>query len=347
LGVKIMLFDFFKKKKKEEEIEEEFIEETIEIDEGEVEFLEPEAEEVDFFERLTLGLEKTKKKFISKLRGFDGQVLDEDKLEELEALLIEADLGINITTELIDKIEDKFMGKELKENELLDFMAEEIKAIINNEIKSENKELVKPLHVILVIGVNGVGKTTTIGKLAYQYHKEGKNVIIAAADTFRAAAIEQLQVWGNRVGVDVIKSEMGADAAACVFDAIKAAKARNKDILIIDTAGRLHTKFNLMEELKKIHRIIQREIPGAPHETMLVIDAVTGQNGLLQAKNFQKSMEISSLVLTKLDGSAKGGIVVSIQRELNLPVSYIGVGEKIMDLQKFSAEQFSKALFSD
>jgi len=342
-----MLFDFLKRKKKEEEIEEEFIEETIELEEGEVVFLEPEAEKVDFFERLSLGLEKTKKKFISSLRGFDGEILDEDKLEELEALLIEADLGINITTELIDKIEQKYLGTELKENELLDFMASEIKSIINTEVKNDVKEFIKPLHVILVIGVNGAGKTTTIGKMAYQFHKDGKKVIIAAADTFRAAAIEQLQVWGSRVGVDVIKSEMGSDAAACVFDSIKAAQASDKDILIVDTAGRLHTKFNLMEELKKIHRIISREVPGAPHDTMLVIDAITGQNGLIQAKKFQEAMNISSLVLTKIDGSAKGGIVVSIQRELGLPVSYIGVGEKIMDLQRFSPDQFSKALFSD
>jgi len=342
-----MLFDFFKKKKKEEEIEEEFIEEIIEVEEGKIEFLEPEAEEVDFFERLSHGLEKTKKKFISKLRGFDGEIFDDDKLEELEALLIEADLGINITMELMEKVKERFMGKELKENELLDFMAEEIKNILTLETNLENKGFVEPLHIILVIGVNGAGKTTTIGKLAYQFHKKGKKVIIAAADTFRAAAIEQLQTWGNRVGVDVIKSEMGADSAACVFDAIKAAKARDKDVLLVDTAGRLHTKFNLMEELKKINRIISREVPGAPHETLLVLDAVTGQNGLLQAKKFQESMDISSLVLTKLDGSSKGGIVVSIQRELGLPVSYIGVGEKIMDLQKFSSEQFSKALFND
>lgn len=344
-----MLFDFFKRKKKKEELEtndNEFQEEIIEIEEGEIEFLEPEPQETDILERLSKGLEKTRKKFISTLRGFEGEVLDEEKLEELEELLIEADLGVSITTDLIEMIEERFLNKKLVEDELLKFLEEKIKGYLKDS-QVKIKDFVKPLHVIMIVGVNGVGKTTTIGKLAYQYQKNGYNVIIAAADTFRAAAIEQLEIWGKRVGVDVIKHIHGSDAAACVFDALKAAKARKKDILIIDTAGRLHTKFNLMEELKKINRVIKKEIPDAPHETMLVIDAITGQNGLFQAKKFKEAFEIDALILTKLDGTAKGGIVVSINKELGIPVKYIGVGERIYDLQLFDAESFAKALFEE
>ncbi|MDD5090024.1 MAG: signal recognition particle-docking protein FtsY [Candidatus Wallbacteria bacterium] len=342
-----MLFDFFRRKKVvEEKAPEPFVEETIVVDEGAVEFLEPEPEETDFVERLTKGLARTRSKFVSTLRGFEGEILHDEGIDKLEALLVEADLGIRISDRLVSEIRNKFLGRQLIQKELTDFLEQSIKSIIcSGDISSS--ELTKPLHVILVAGVNGAGKTTTIGKLAYQYHKKGHSVIIAAADTFRAAAIEQLEVWGKRVGVDVIKSTIGADAAACVFDAIKAAKARGRDILIVDTAGRLHTKFNLMEELKKIHRIIGREIPGAPHETLLVIDAVTGQNGLSQAKTFREAFPVTDLVLTKLDGTAKGGIVVSIREETGLPVKYIGVGEKIYDLQVFDPDRFAAALFEE
>ncbi|MDD2717642.1 MAG: signal recognition particle-docking protein FtsY [Candidatus Wallbacteria bacterium] len=318
--------------------------EEIVLDEGAVEFSEPEPLEQDLFERLSHGLEKTRQKFLTRLRGFDGEILDHDKLEEIESILIEADLGIKITQYLIGLIEQNFLGRELKKDELNAFLAELITNILKKGLVS-SFELQKPLHVILVVGVNGSGKTTTIGKLAHRYQKSKHKVIIAAADTFRAAAIEQLDIWAQRSGVELIKSATGADAAACVYDAIHAGVARGKDILIIDTAGRLHTKFNLMEELKKIQRIVSREIPGAPHETLLVLDAVTGQNGLQQAKTFKEAFPISSLVLTKLDGTAKGGIVVSIREELGLPVKYIGVGEKIYDLQDFNPDKFAKAMF--
>ena len=270
--------------------------------------------------------------------------IDEDLFEELEEVLIMADLGVETTMSVIEALRKRVKREGITDPAAIkDLLADEISSILLDGCEGEY-EIKKPC-VMLVIGVNGVGKTTTIGKLAHIYKEKGDSVLLAAADTFRAAAIDQLEIWGQRGGIDVIKHEENSDPAAVVFDAVNAAKARKTDLLICDTAGRLHNKKNLMDELKKIFKVIEREYPEANKEVYLVLDATTGQNAMQQAKIFKEVADITGIVLTKLDGTAKGGIVVAIKNELKIPVRYIGVGEGIEDLQKFNAESFAKALF--
>ncbi|NVO00164.1 MAG: signal recognition particle-docking protein FtsY [Geobacteraceae bacterium] len=300
-----------------------------------------------FFDRLKKGLSKTSDALVG---GIDRlllgkKVIDADTLEELEEILISADIGVTTTVELVRGLEQRLKRDELKDGDAL-------RRALKEDILAKLAPYAEPLipagqtpFVILVIGVNGVGKTTTIGKLASRYALDGKKVLIAAADTFRAAAADQLAVWADRAGVDIVRHKEGADPSAVVFDGCKAAIARKADIMIIDTAGRLHTKVNLMEELKKIFRIIGREMPGAPHETLLVLDAGTGQNAISQAKIFKEAASVSGIALTKLDGTAKGGVVVAVCSELKLPVRFIGIGESIEDLRDFDPKQFVDALF--
>ena len=298
-----------------------------------------------FLDKLKAGLQKTKQALFSPidqmLKAFTK--VDEDLLEELEEMLICADVGAGATDEIIEKLRD-----DIKEEKIKD--ADEVRAFLKNTLKEmigEGGPLVldtKP-SVILVIGVNGAGKTTSIGKISNKLRKDGKKVVVAAADTFRAAAIDQLAVWCERSGVDLVKQSEGSDPAAVVYDAISYAKNKQADVLIVDTAGRLHNKKNLMNELEKINRVISRELPNASRENLLVLDATTGQNAILQAKEFKNAADITGLVLNKLDGTAKGGIVLSIKRELGIPVKFIGVGEKIDDMQPFKAEEFISALF--
>lgn len=270
--------------------------------------------------------------------------IDEDVLEDLEEILITADLGVKTTQALIGIISDKVARKELDSPERLkEVLREEMVRILSLPPARFDPE-VRP-HVIMVVGVNGVGKTTTIAKLAHRYITGGQKVMIAAGDTFRAAAVEQLQIWAERVGADLVKQRTGADPSAVVFDALHAAQARGADIVIIDTAGRLHTKINLMEELKKINRIADREMPGAPHEVLLVLDATTGQNAVSQARLFNEAVPVSHLAMTKLDGTAKGGILVAMCHELDLPIRYIGIGEGMDDLRDFDPKAFAEALF--
>ena len=299
-----------------------------------------------FFDKLKRGLEKTRKSFTEKI----GQVImgyakiDDDLLDDLEAIMISSDMGVKTTETLMEEIRKGIKKKEITgPNDLRPFLQRKIAEMF--AIGEKESYLERPLHVIMVVGVNGVGKTTTIAKLGNYYREQGKKVVLAAADTFRAAAIDQLEIWGQRIGADVIKHTEGSDPAAVTFDAIAASKARKADVLIIDTAGRLHTKSNLMEELKKIKRVSEREIAGAPHETLLVLDATTGQNALNQAKIFGQTSEITGLVLTKLDGTAKGGVVIAIKSELDIPVKWIGVGEGVNDLRPFIAKDFVEALF--
>ncbi|MBE6642290.1 MAG: signal recognition particle-docking protein FtsY [Ruminococcaceae bacterium] len=300
---------------------------------------------MSFFEKLKKGLSKTKSSIFGQVNNLFKAFkrVDEDLLEELEELLIAADVGFESTEEIIDKLRTR-----IKEEKLSD--ADETRAALMDILQGmigegEPLKLDTTPSVILVIGVNGVGKTTSIAKIAHHLISTGKKVILAAGDTFRAAAIDQLSIWADRAGADIIKNTEGSDPAAVVFDAVSAAKSRKADVLIIDTAGRLHNKKNLMDELAKIDRVINRELPGASRETLLVLDSTTGQNAVRQAKEFKNSADITGLVLTKLDGTAKGGIVFSIKNELDIPVKYIGVGEKIDDLQPFSADEFVKALF--
>ncbi len=301
-----------------------------------------------FFARLKEGLGKTRKNILGSVDSVLGAFtkIDEDLFEELEEALIMADLGVQTTMDICDNLRKRVKKEGVTDpSHIKTMLSEEISGILLDGCESE-LELETP-SVVLVIGVNGVGKTTTIGKIASLYKREGKTVMLAAADTFRAAAIDQLAIWGERCGVDVIKHEENSDPAAVVFDAVNAAKSRKTDILICDTAGRLHNKKNLMEELKKISKVIEREYPHAHKEVFLVLDATTGQNALQQAKLFKEAADITGIVLTKLDGTAKGGIVVAIKSELKIPVRFIGVGEGIDDLQKFDAESFSKALFEN
>jgi fused signal recognition particle receptor len=298
-------------------------------------------------ERLKSGLKKTKDGLVGRIDALmlGKKEIDADTLEELEEILITSDIGVKTTVELIRTLEQRLGRNELKDGEALrSALKEEILARLTAHHSRLETSGQRPF-VMLVIGVNGVGKTTTIGKLASRFTADGKKVLLAAADTFRAAAAEQLEAWGERSGVDVIRHKEGADPSAVVFDACKAALARDADILIVDTAGRLHTKVNLMEEMKKIRRVIDREIPGAPHETLLVVDAATGQNALSQARLFKESAHVSGIALTKLDGTAKGGIVVAVSHEFALPVRYIGVGEAIDDLRDFDPQEFTDALF--
>lgn len=299
-----------------------------------------------FFSRLVAGLTKTRENIVSGMDSiFSGfSAIDEDFYEELEETLIMGDMGIQTTMEVIEELKETVKEQHIKDpSQCRQVLVDSIRKKMDlgeNAYEFENRK-----SVVLVIGVNGVGKTTSIGKLADQLKDGGKRVILAAADTFRAAAIDQLSEWAGRAGVELIAQEEGADPAAVIYDAISAAKSRNADVLICDTAGRLHNKKNLMEELKKINRIIDKEYPEAYRETLVVLDGTTGQNALVQARQFMEAAEITGIILTKLDGTAKGGIAVAIQSELGIPVKYIGVGEKIDDLQKFNADQFVRALF--
>ncbi len=298
-----------------------------------------------FFDKLKSGLNKTKNAIVGKIDSIvkSFRKVDEELFEELEEALISADIGVYVTEEILDRLRDTVKDKNIKESEQV---KDELFAILR-EMVGEHEPLnlsTKP-SVILVIGVNGVGKTTSIGKISAELKSQGKKVVVAAADTFRAAAAEQLTVWCDRAGVDIVKQGAGADPASVVFDAIGAVKSRGADVLIIDTAGRLHNKKNLMDELAKIDRVIGRELPDAAKETLLVLDATTGQNAVLQAKEFKEASKITGLVLTKLDGTAKGGIVLSIKQELGIPVKFIGVGEKIDDMKPFNSSEFASALF--
>lgn len=298
-----------------------------------------------FFEKLKQGLFKTKDAIVGKIDNLFKKFVkvDEELFEELEELLISADVGFATTEAILDELRDTVKDKRIKDGEEV---KEELFAILRRLIgEHEPLNLCTKPSVILVIGVNGVGKTTSIGKISAELKRNGKKVVVAAADTFRAAAAEQLAVWCDRAGVDLIRQGAGADPAAVVFDAISAVKSRNADVLIIDTAGRLHNKKNLMDELAKIDRVINRELAGCARETLLVLDATTGQNAVVQAKEFKGAANITGLILTKLDGTAKGGIVLSIKQELGIPVKFIGVGEKIDDMKPFDASEFAKALF--
>lgn len=321
-----------------EAVEEEIVKEVVEEKTEEV--------KVSLFERLKQGLTKAKQGITDKV----DQVLksytkvDEDLLEEIEEILITADVGVETTMYIIDKLTDAIKTKKITDPQ---DVKGELKLIIEEILTNDNSTLdvSHSPSIIIMVGVNGVGKTTTIGKLASRYKKEGKKVLIAAGDTFRAAAIDQLEVWANRSGVDIIKHQEGADPGAVIFDSIKAAKARNIDLLICDTAGRLHNKANLMNELSKVFKIVDREYPEAKKEVLLVVDATTGQNAVSQAKSFKQVCDITGLVLTKLDGTAKGGVILAVKSEVDVPVKLIGVGEKMEDLQDFDAKAFSEALF--
>jgi fused signal recognition particle receptor len=304
--------------------------------------------EKGIFKRLRQGLSKTRTSFTGRLdRLFLGKKeITEDILEELEEILFTSDIGVATTRELIDSVQDQVKRKELKD-------PQKLKKVLRDHITSflETPPVEHPSPgpgeplVIMVIGVNGVGKTTTIGKTAHKFRSQGKSVMLVAADTFRAAAIEQLLIWGERVGADVIKQGTGADPSAVAFDALNSACSRKVDVVLIDTAGRLHTKVNLMEELQKIHRVIGKKLPGAPHEVWLVLDATTGQNAISQAEVFNDALGVTGIILTKLDGTAKGGIVVGISQQLKIPIKYIGIGEKVDDLRPFNSEDFVQAIF--
>lgn len=300
-----------------------------------------------FFDKLKAGLAKTKNAVFGQLNEVvkNFRKVDEDLLEELEEIMIMADMGAATTEKVIDELRDRVKTKNIKNAEDVKY---ELADILRAQVgEGEPLDLSTTPSVILVIGVNGVGKTTSIGKIANNLKKSGKKVVVAAADTFRAAAIEQLAVWCDRAGVELISQKEGADPASVVFDAIAAANKRKADVLIIDTAGRLHNKSNLMDELAKINRIIGRELPDAARETLLVLDATTGQNAVMQAKKFKEAADITGLVLTKLDGTSKGGAVFSIKDEIDLPVKFIGVGEQIDDMQPFDAKMFVDALITD
>lgn len=300
-----------------------------------------------FFSRLVSGLKKTRDNIASGIDSiFSGfSSIDEDFYEELEEILIMGDIGVDTTMKIIENLKEQVKEKKIKEPEecrelLIDIIRQQM------EVGETAYDFENQKSVVLMIGVNGVGKTTSVGKLSAQLKQDGKKVIMAAADTFRAAAIEQLTEWSNRAGVEIIAQQEGSDPGAVVYDAIQAAKARKADVLICDTAGRLHNKKNLMNELNKINRIIEKEYPDAFKETLIVLDGTTGQNALVQARQFKEVTDISGIILTKLDGTAKGGIAIAIQAELGIPVKYIGIGEKIEDLQKFDPESFVNALFS-
>ncbi len=319
-------------------------EEEVEEEEEEIELVPPEG----WISRLRSGLSKTQEKFTKRLSSIlSGAKVDEDTMEELEEVLMTSDLGVKTCMKLLEKMEEEVERGAMENGDRLrEWLRDEIEGILKKvEAPLTVPDDIEGPFVIMVTGVNGTGKTTTIGKLAMRFKKEGKSVLIGAADTFRAAAIEQLEIWAKRSGAHIIKHQEGADPAAVAYDAVHAAQARGTDVVIIDTAGRLHTKVNLMEELKKVKRITAREAPGAPHETILVLDATTGQNALQQAKSFNEALEINGLIMTKLDGTAKGGIIVAVSDEFNIPIRFIGVGEKIYDLQPFKADEFVSALF--
>ena len=305
----------------------------------------PYKKQMGFFDKLKQGLSKTKQSFNDKVNNVFStfRKVDEELLEELEEALIMSDVGVETSTKIISKLRDRIKKQNIKE-------AEEVKQALREEIKNIFDEVDNSLHldtkpsVILVVGVNGVGKTTSIGKIANRLKKDGKKVVIAAADTFRAAAVEQLEIWANRAGCPIVKKEEGADPASVVYDAIRKTKEENADVLICDTAGRLHNKKYLMDELEKIKRVIDKELPDASKEILLVLDATTGQNAILQVQAFKETVDITGLVLTKLDGTAKGGVVIGITNENHMPVKFIGVGEQIDDMEVFNSEDFVKAI---
>jgi fused signal recognition particle receptor len=306
-----------------------------------------EGEKKGVFERLKTGLSKTRDLLVKNIDNIilGEKVVDQNLYEALEEALIAADVGPSFTYELIEKIKEQSNRKDLNRPDVL-------KKILRDTVMDILMKNEKPLHInhnglftLMVVGVNGTGKTTTIGKLASRYKEQGSSVMLVAADTFRAAAIEQLEIWSQRVDVPLIKQAINSDPSAIVFDAIQAAKNRNINVVIVDTAGRLHTKVNLMEELKKMKRIMGRELPGAPHETLLVLDATTGQNAVAQAKMFHEEIGVTGLVITKLDGTAKGGVIIRIARDLNIPIRYIGIGEQLDDLREFKSKEFVEALF--
>lgn len=350
------LFDRFKKKKfqqqKQEEIEtKEEVDEKL--DDGLIsieEFEEWEQEQAGY--KFRQGLEKSREKFQNEINALMAKyrTVDEDFFEALEEVLISADVGFNTVMELTDELRTEAQLKNITNTEdLKETIVLKMIEIYerNDELREDMNIQTDELTVILVVGVNGVGKTTSIGKLAHKYKQEDKNVMLAAGDTFRAGAINQLQIWGDRVGVDVIKQAEGSDPAAVMFDAVNAAKKRGTDVLICDTAGRLQNKGNLMNELSKMKKVIQKVVPDAPHEALLVLDATTGQNALTQAKSFKDVTDVTGIVLTKLDGTAKGGIVLAIKNELGIPVKFVGLGEQMDDLQEFSAENYVYGLFAD
>ncbi len=304
-----------------------------------------------FIERMKQAVSRTRENLAERIEDVVsiGKEIDRSTLDDLEATLIGADLGTTTTHEVLEKLRDKADRKQIKDvNELKRLLKEELLAILTRTLTASQPvtKVDGSPEVIIVVGVNGTGKTTTIGKLAQVFRAQGKTVLLCAADTFRAAAIEQLEIWGQRTGTEVIKTKPGGDPSAVLFDALQAATARKTDYVIVDTAGRLHTKQNLMLELEKMKRTAQRIVPGAPHETLLVMDATTGQNGLQQARQFTQSSGVTGIVLTKLDGTAKGGVVVAISRELGLPVRYVGVGEKAGDLLPFDPKEFVESLFA-
>lgn len=328
------MFNIFKKKSNEEDIEGKE-KDTDENKEG-------------FLSKLKEGLEKTRKGMAEKIDSILKSYgkIDNGLFDELEEILVTSDVGINTTMDIIERLKTKVKENKVTEAiEVKELLKNEIKDILNEKEKDRELNIEPSPAIVLVVGVNGVGKTTTIGKLAYNLREEGKRVLIAAGDTFRAAAIEQLGEWSKRAGVDMIAHQENSDPAAVIFDGIQAAKARKTDVLICDTAGRLHNKKNLMNELNKIFRVVEREYGDARREVLLVVDATTGQNALIQAKEFQEVCNISGIVLTKLDGTAKGGVVIALQTELNVPVKLIGVGEGIEDLQKFNTNDFVDAIF--
>lgn len=305
-------------------------------------------------ETLDKGLEKTKNNFFDKLgKAIAGKSkVDDDVLDELEGVLVSSDVGVDTTLKIIQRIEERVArDKYLGTNELNKILREEIAGLLAETQSGEDTDFVVPIdkkpYVIMVVGVNGAGKTTTIGKLAYQFKKKGLNVVLGAADTFRAAAIDQLQVWADRVNVPIVKQQIGSDPASVAYDTLSSAVAQNADVVIIDTAGRLHNKINLMNELTKVKRVMQKVIPDAPHDVLLVLDGSTGQNAFEQAKEFTKATEVSALAVTKLDGTAKGGVVIGISNEFQVPVKYIGVGEGIEDLQVFNKYEFVDSFFKN
>jgi fused signal recognition particle receptor len=319
------MFGFFKKKEKEEQ-----------------------KESKGLIARLREGLTKTRSGFAGRLDQllFGKKEIDEDLLEDLEEILFTSDLGVATTRELIRLVQEGVARKELDQPEKLrTALKEHIRAFLDVPEVSERTPNAGEPYVVMMIGVNGVGKTTTIGKLGYRLKGQGKSVMLVAADTFRAAAVEQLEIWAQRGGAELVKQRQGADPSAVVFDALSSALSKQMDVVIIDTAGRLHTKSNLMEELEKIHRVAGRKLPGAPHDVWLVLDATTGQNAIAQAEMFHKAIGVTGIVLTKLDGTAKGGIVVGISHQLKIPIRFIGIGEKMDDLRPFDASEFVEAIF--
>ena len=318
------------------------------LDKDEV-LVEKQEEAGGFFQKLKSGLSKTRKQMSQKINQVLGVYvkIDDDLIDDLEDILISSDMGMETTMEAIDRLKVKIVEDEIKDPQAIYPALKEVIQELLDECKLDSDLETGHPTIVLVVGVNGVGKTTTIGKLSAQLKNQGKSVLIAAADTFRAAAIDQVKSWGTRANVEVVSHSEGADPAAVTYDAIQAAKARNTDVLIVDTAGRLHNKSNLMKELEKISRIIEREYPEANRENLLVLDATTGQNAILQAKTFNEATNLTGFILTKLDGTAKGGVVIGLQRELNVPIKFIGVGEQINDLQVFDSEKFVEALFED